>query len=242
MLTLLVILAVCFGGVLYTQAGLELGRLGLKAWEEEDNETTTSFLLFPVSHMNGVVGTGSAFVASTHGDGHSANYKFLMALGWPLKLLWNSLALAGFVGPAKIARSLKVIERYERRLKEARERRRLLLARSSTAEIKLPLLKALRDEFDEEIADAEAEAGAEREARIAELNDVREKAEHEIFALEAQKEAEDCPYAALCDAGDDARPTAIAACASADGGGRTGPDDRTDAATAFAGTPFIDVA
>lgn len=186
MLTLITLCAVIIGGILYAQTGHQLGKLSLKAWAEEDNDTTTSMLLFPVSHMNGKVGNGFTPI----GIEARENYLFCMTCGWPLKILLNMFELLAIVGPTKVARSMHVIEAYEKRLKEARETKRKLIANSEDAEVKLAMLKALREDLDREILEAEAERDVERESRLMELIEARERSEHEIACIEALAETD----------------------------------------------------
>lgn len=89
--------------VAYLQAGYQMGRASADVWDEKDNASTKSFLLFPTSHMRGTVGHGSCLYSQCGTREDEQLYLVGMALGWPIKLAWNAAAVA-FLGPAKLYR------------------------------------------------------------------------------------------------------------------------------------------
>ena len=96
MLAVLIIL----GAVAYLQAGYQIGRASIDVWNADDNASTKSFLLFPTSHIRGNVGGGDCFYTECNDTG---GYLCVMAVAWPIKVVWNAAALA-MLAPAKISR------------------------------------------------------------------------------------------------------------------------------------------
>lgn len=88
----------------YIQLGLLIGKLSLLAWTEfrmnrDGSSRLLTFLLFPISSYRNLVGLPGEALISDHGYNrwylfYSIFYRIIMVFFWPVKLVWNIVAIA----------------------------------------------------------------------------------------------------------------------------------------------------
>lgn len=95
MTAILVVLAV----TTWLAGGTLVGLKSLECWRKKDNRSRTAALLFPMSRSSGTVGETSVPPMMLLLDGRlgsaedRALYVGLLAIGWPVKLIWNGCSL-----------------------------------------------------------------------------------------------------------------------------------------------------
>lgn len=105
---------VVLGAILYLHVGYRLGDVSLKTWLDKDKTSPRSFLLFPVSHVKGVVGEWDAppiaafdLLKKRNDSTGPTGYLIWMTFIWPAKVLVNfpAVLLHGGIRAGKAVRS-----------------------------------------------------------------------------------------------------------------------------------------
>lgn len=106
--------------IMYLTAGTLIGRYAWSAWRERKNRPRAAFLMFPVSYSREQAGhrpynfvvhelrrhRGAMFLRSDEEEDRLARNDYLvaMALCWPLKLVWNPIAIVVLLATGTVRR------------------------------------------------------------------------------------------------------------------------------------------
>jgi len=105
----------------YIQIGIHAGRKSLEIWEKKDSESLLSALLFPASHLRGLVGSKHLSAITEIFDALNRKdrtgywwYRSLTAVFWGARLFWNLPGIS-VLGVKKILKAFRGLFTDEQR-------------------------------------------------------------------------------------------------------------------------------